>query len=243
VWLVLCHPGDAAALWAARQLRSRGLEPLEVVSAEALAYALRLEHRLGGGKTSVRIELGDGRRLAGDRVRGVLNRLSHLPTNHLQLVAERDREYAAQELSALCLSWLFALPGPVLNRPTPHGLPGPCLDRSEWFALAARAGLPSPPLRISSRRPDAGPVTVPRPACRVVAACGAVLGDPVPASATTPCLRLAELSEARILGIELRPYANERWAFAGASPLPDLRLGGEGLVGRLVAELSDGRAS
>lgn len=241
VWLIACNPGDAAALWAARRLRRRGLEPLEVVSAEALAYALRIEHRLDAGRPSVRIELADGRRLASECLKGVLNRLTHVPTRHLRLAAEGDRAYAVQEVTALFLSWLSALPGPVLNRPTPFGLPGPCLDRSQWLALATRAGLPAPPLSISSLRPDSvQPAALPYAPCSTIVACGALHGERVPDSTAAACLRLAELSGADILGIELRRCRDGDLAFAGATPLPDLRLGGEDLVGCLLAGFGEG---
>jgi hypothetical protein len=48
--------------------------PIEVVTAEALAYSLVWEHRLGTRETLVRIELADGRVIRGDDVQGVLNR-------------------------------------------------------------------------------------------------------------------------------------------------------------------------
>lgn len=240
MWLIACNPGDVAAFWAARRLAERGLEPLELVSAEALAYSPRIEHRLGAGAPSVRIDLADGRRIAGEEVRGLLNRLTHPPMGHLGVAPQREREYAMQEVSALFLSWLTAMPGPVLNRPAPFGLAGPSLDSFQWLALAARAGLPTPPLRAPSRQNGGAPASLSPPDCNAVVACGALFGAALPDSVAEPCLRLAELSGTDILGVELRRDAANSWQFTGAHPLPDLRIGGEQLLDHLAAELAAG---
>jgi hypothetical protein len=244
MWLVACNPGDAAAVWAARLLRERGLEPLELVSAEALAYSLRLEHRLGADGASVRIELADGRRVAGEETAGVLNRLTHVPTEHLGVASEGERSYAVQEISALFLSWLNAMPCPVLNRPTPLGLGGPHFEPLQWFAMAARAGLPTPRIRISSRPREAEADDLPAATelRGAIVAGGSQYGEPLPRATAAACVRLAELSGAAILGVALRRDAGGDWEFAGASSLPDLRLGGERLADGLAAELLDGRS-
>lgn len=239
MWLIACNPGDAAALWAAHRLADRGLAPLEIVSAEALAYSLSVEHRLGAGVPSVRFELADGRRVVSDEVSGFLNRLTYPPMDHLGVASQRERDYAMQEVSALFLSWLAAMPGPVLNRPVPFGLAGPNLDQFQWLALAARAGLPSPPRRATSRQRNGGaPARVPTPSCTVVVVCGATYGAPVPDPTAESCLRLAELSGTDILGVELRRDAGGRWEFVSARSLPDLRIGGEPLIDGLAAALA-----
>ena len=242
MWLVLCERGDLAALWASRGLAARGLEPLEVVSADALAYALRWEHRLDSAGASVEVRLADGRTIGGGRVRGVLNRLVSLPDGHLAAAAPPDREYARQELSAFFLSWLNALPAPVLNRPTPHGLSGPWLRLSEWLALAHEAGLPTPAVRWGSSdgydesRPERAPVRP--PLVSVVVVDGGVVGRPVPPAVAAGCRRLAKLSGTDVLGVELGTGSARRWTFAAATPLPDLRVGGGRLLDRLAAALA-----
>ena len=237
MWLIACHPGDDAALWVARGLTRRGLDPVEVLSAESLAYSTAIEHRLGAGAPSVRIGVADGRTVASDRVRGIVNRIVHPPMGHLAVSREEDREYAMQEVSALFLSWLTAMPGPVLNRPAPFAMAGPSLDSLQWHALAARAGLPVPALRVPDGRNGHGAAWA-IPDCNVVVACGAVFGATPPGPARDSCLRLAELSGAEILGIELRRNGGEEWRFAGAHPMPDLRVGGEALVDHLATELT-----
>ena len=139
MWLVLCASTDVSALWAAQGLNARGLEPLEVVSAEMLAQSQRWEHRVGAKGVTIDITQADGRRLRSDTVRGVLNRLVSVPYAPLLLAHPADRDYASQELTAFFLSWLYALSLPVINRPTPQGLAGQWRHRSEWLWLAAQA--------------------------------------------------------------------------------------------------------
>jgi hypothetical protein len=219
MWLVLCDRTDHAALWAHRGLAARGLEPLELVTADALAYALRWEHRVGSSGASVRIELGDGRRIDGGGVRGVLNRLVAVPDGHLALAREADREYARQELFAFFVSWLACLPGRVVNRPTPQGLCGSWRHRSEWLALAAAAGLETVPFRMNGDAPGGGFIAASR---TVLVVDGEALGVGLPAPVRAGCVRLAALAGEAVLGVELAADG----LVTGATPLPDLRLGG-----------------
>lgn len=112
--LLLCNAGDATAAWLYQQLAPR-VAGLEIVTAEALAYALRWEHRVGNAGASTQITLGNGRQIDSREVRGALNRIQHFPTDHLRAVAA-DREYAENELHALLISclytWGVAAPGP-----------------------------------------------------------------------------------------------------------------------------------
>src|SRR5205807_5207597 len=115
-----------------------------------LGSALRWEHRVtSAGDASFAIDLGDGRTLSSAQRVGVLNRLSFVPTERLDRVAGADRDYAVQEMNALFLSWLHALPGPVVNRATPQGLGGNWRHRSAWTALASEVGLSAAPYRQS----------------------------------------------------------------------------------------------
>ena len=60
-----------------------------------------------------------------------------------------------------------------------------------------------------------------------------VIGPEAPSEILEGCRRLARLSGEGLLGIEL----SEDFRFAGASPLPDLRLGGKPLLDALVCAL------
>jgi len=236
MWLVLCEPTDLSAIWAWKGLRARGVEPIELVTSHALAYCLRFEHRIGRRGTTTMISLADGRTVTSAAVRGTLNRLVRVPTDHLQTANAQDQRYAEQELSALFLSWVHALPAPLINTPTPRGLGGARRPISEWTMMAARAGLPaafySPTDHDVSRTRD------PSPADRSVT--GLVLHGrcfgAMPDAFRLGCARLAELADTALLGVEFLARGGD-WQFVSATPLPDLRQGGESLLHALAESL------
>ena len=61
MWLVLCSPHDAAALWALTGLRRRGLVPIEAISPEALVCSRALTHHIANGQPHTTFTLPDGR--------------------------------------------------------------------------------------------------------------------------------------------------------------------------------------
>ena len=237
MWLVLCERGDPSAPWARSGLAARGLGPVELVVAEALSYAPLWVHHLADDTVVSEVGLADGRRIASEDVRGVLNRLVAPPVGHLGGAAPSDRDYAAQELFALMLSWLEAFRCPVLNRATPNGLSGPWLERSEWCVLAERAGLPVAPYTAASSGSNGsdGVAPVDAPAI-VLTVAGTVIGD-APEEVADGARRLGELAGADLLELEFSVDAEGAWAFAGASAMPDLIAGGEQLLDRLAEVL------
>ena len=236
MWLVLCSPQDLPAIWAAQGLRRLGFAPVEIVTAEALAYNLRFEHRLEGGTSFTQIALADGRTIDSRSVRGVLNRLDTLPTGHLSLVTPEDRQYAEQELFATFLSWLNGLRDPVFNRPAPRGLAGSSRHLSEWIWLASRAGLST----LSYQQGDLHPAAVLPPPRHATTAslivCNGRCFGPLrpPAAVESGCARLAERSGDALLGIYFCVLPSGEWQFAEAATLPDLRSGGDALLAELA---------
>jgi hypothetical protein len=245
MWLAFCDSIDQAALWAVEGLRARGLAPLAWVSPEELARSRSWEHRVNRTGADIAITLADGSRVEGQAVRGVLNRLVTVPYEPLRRIEPEDREYASQELTAFFLSWLHALPGPVLNRATPQGLSGAWRHRSEWVWLAAQAGLPTPRHRQSSSpggelRDAEG--TVPAGAVATVLVTGRhVFAENVSLSILSGCRRLARLTGTPLLGIDFTADAGGAWTFSGATPHPDLRLGGNALLDTLASALQGGK--
>jgi hypothetical protein len=235
--LVLCDTFDSAAFWAAECLRSRGAD-VEVVTTSDLEAAVRWEHRVRlSGAATIHLQLMDGRHIASGERLGVLNRLTFVPTARLTATAGADRAYAIQEMNAFFLSWLNALPGPVLNRAKPQGLGGNWRHPSAWAVLAGRAGLSSAPYTQSCQSdPDAAWLQIRPPEAttifvvgrRVVAARGGL-----PAATEAACLRLAQAAGEDLLGID---FLHGR--FIGASPRPDLQLGGDNLVDALADALA-----
>jgi hypothetical protein len=234
--LVLCETFDSAAFWAAESLRSRGAD-VSVVTTSDLEGALRWEHHVGrSGAATIDVQLADGRRFGSREPMGVLNRLAFVPTARLNAIAGTDRSYAIQEMNAFFLSWLHALPGPVLNRPKPQGLGGSWRHPSGWAVLAGRAGLLSarytqtcesdPDLAwLQSRPPEA--------TTAFVIGTQMVVARGLPATVEEACVRLAQAASEDLLGIDfLNGY------FIGASPRPDLQLGGDKLVDVLADALA-----
>jgi hypothetical protein len=243
MWLILSSSHDAHAHWAYEGLKARGLAPLEMVSAEALPYSLRWEHRLDAADARLSVTLRDGRTIDGDRLRGVLNRLTHVPTHHLS--GSRDHDYITQEFTAFFMSWLNVLPRPVLNPATPQGLCGRWRHPSEWVLLASAAGLPTPVYRQSSRdsidetRAERKLFPQTTPTRHVI-----VVGPEVVSPADPPreiregCRKLADLATTPLLGVEFAATPESAWTFAGATPLPELSFGGAPLLDALASALT-----
>jgi hypothetical protein len=245
MWLVLSERGDLDAQWAQRGLLARRFEPVELVTVDELVAARRWEHRLGVEHGTVTIELSDGRVIEGGQVRGALNRLVAIPSSLVERAVPTDREYATQELYAFFLSWLAALPGRILNDPTPQGLSGCWLERSEWLVLAAAAGLDPGSHRWSSNGNRAGSA---RPSAvaqrRTILVIGdRALGPPgVPTTVVAGCGRLARSLHLTILGVEFLVEEDGRWTFGDATTVPVLRRGGERALDLLAVAL-DGSAA
>lgn len=241
MWLVLCSANDIPAHWAYHGLKQRGLDPVEMVYAEALPFSLRWEHRVSARGVSVSITLPDNRLIDSSSIRGVINRLIAVPS--MQAAHSPDAEYATQEFSALFLSWMYGLPGPVLNRATPQGLCGQWRHVSEWVWLASKAGLPVPQYRQSSQdqinelKTERRLFPLGTPTRTIIVVNGNVCADGVPPLIREGCTRLAELAETSLLGIEFA-IEDKNWIFAGATPMPDLRYGGDDLLDQLKAILA-----
>jgi hypothetical protein len=248
MWLVLCDAEDRSALWAYRRLQARGLAPLELVTGEMLAFSQTWEHRLGKAGATFDIALADGRHLRRDEVRGVLNRLRGLPTAHLVRASSVDRDYATQELFALVLSCLQALPN-VVNRASPQAFSGQWLPRAQWLLLAAQAGMLTVPFSQTDAEPaDASRIghhrwSLHRPTAAVLVLGGRVLGRTVPPEVVGGCRRLAALAGATLLGVDLLADGAGGWAVTGVNSFPDLLFGGEDFIDELELELRGGRSA
>jgi hypothetical protein len=242
MWLMLCPAQDTSALWAYQGLRARGLYPFELVTAEMLTTRARWEHTIGVDGANFNITLADGRVINNRYVNGVVNRLTHVPLQHL--AGAPDYDYAMQEYTALFMSWLKALPSPVFNGVHSQGLCGAWRHVSEWVWMAAQAGLPTASYHQTShdeidetkqlRRivPDSTRTMM------VITLGDRVFGQSVPPRISHACKELARISETPLLGIELTVgQSHGLWTFAGATPLPDLRIGGESLLNELARQL------
>lgn len=234
MWLVLCDPSDAAALWAVVGLRRRGVRPLEVVSPEALLYSRSIAHEIRAGVARTTFALPDGRPLRSEDVRGVLNRATTLPVAHLSGASREDAAYAQHENYALVLSVLHALGATAINRPTSSSLAGCLWTTPEWLMAAARVGLACWPWARSTRAPITDDDRPPGTRRDIIMLDGITYGARLPADVSRGCAALAAAADARLLGIDLCEDADGAWWFVGASPRPDLRLGGAPLLDGLA---------
>ncbi|PTY08560.1 hypothetical protein DB347_03000 [Opitutaceae bacterium EW11] len=236
MFLVLCSPQDLSALWAHEHLRTQTGSDVQLVTSGVLAAALGWDHRLSPRETSLRIRLADKREIDSARIDAVLNRLVEAPIPHWSGSMEEDRLYVQQEMTAFYLSWLHGLPCPVFNPPTPQGLCGAWRQESEWAMLAGEAGLPTPAYEQSTRSRDDDPASTLRLRARGAAVYtaivfqGTVTGLNLPRPLQRACCALAELCSTPLLGVEFTASANGALQFAGATPMPDLRLGGRGFL-------------
>jgi hypothetical protein len=234
--LILCEETDMAAAWAAGRLRQRGVAT-DVVTGADLAAAGRLQHKVGRSGATIELDLTGGRRLRGATVKGLLNRLTFIPTACLRRIGGPDRDYAIQEIYALYLSWLHSLGGPLLNAAAPQGLCGNWRHPSSWIALAIAAGVPAMPYRQSSRD-DPNPLwqglAAPAPATVFVVGERIVPHPSVPRGLDEACRRLSRAAGVELLGIDFAPGPDGHWRCTGASVMPDLMRGGEAVADALA---------
>jgi hypothetical protein len=243
MFLVICDANDTPALWAYQGLKSRGLNPIWLLTPEILILNLKIEHHLTTNKVSTVIELADGRCLRSDEVQGVLTRFADVPLGHLLRADVKDQLYAHEELFALFLSWMYALPCRVVNSPKPFGLSGRWRREAEWAWLALKAGLPMQVYQQSStdllsEHSGESRIVPPNTTLRTVIIMGeSVYGSEAPHAIQSGCRVLGRLAAVDLLGVQFMNGASGLWTFAGVTLMPDLREGGneflDGLAGWL----------
>jgi hypothetical protein len=240
VWLVLCSADDRSGLWAATELRARGLDPLVVLTPDRLHYSFRWQHHIASGQPIVtRFALADGCMVDARELRGVLNRIAMLPPHLVNNLPPGERRHALNEWTALHVSWLSALTVPTLNLPVGNELCGAARHRSEWVWLASQAGFDIRPVSHSTATAAmvAGDAIRREVIEHVVIVDGKVMDDSLPKTMRLACERLAELSNTRLLGVDIDRATG---TFVTASPSPDLQAGGADVVDALCSVLISG---
>ena len=236
--LILSEETDVSAQWAAVALRQRG-HTVQTIAGAALTAAPLWHHTLGVAGIDCEIEFASGARLRGSETRGVLNRLSSIPAAWLSRYGGPDRDYAVQEMHAFYLSWLYALPGPVLNPPTPQGLCGNWRHPSAWTASSAAAGLPVRAYVQTSEDDPFRPWPKAQADAQVHVVADRVVGpDFLLEPFGTACRQLANAAGSPLIGIDFALGPQGTWEVVGASVLPDLIGGGEKLADALAEALA-----
>lgn len=88
-----------------------------------------------------------GREVGERDITGVLSRMWGVSEFDLPHIVPEDRAYVGMEMTAFITSWLYGLPCPVLNRPTPTCPTGLNWREEEWAHRAARLGIPARTIR------------------------------------------------------------------------------------------------
>lgn len=238
---ILCHPGDAAAVWLEGTLRRLGVSGLELVAVEQLVFSRRIIHRITGSAETGLIELADGRVLRPEAIAGLVNRVQYLPTQHFATAAPADRAYATAELSAFMLAWLNGTAGRVINPPLPFALGGGTFHAATVAHLAAVAGLPTRPWRMGTSAAEGDPPAGPAPTHAAIVFDGRVFGPILPRPLQDGCRRLAALLGVPLLQVSLH-HSREPWQFVDATGVVDFRIGGRPLAAAIGRAL-DGSGS
>lgn len=237
MWLILCNPDDVSALWAGRGLQIRGLTPVEFVSPVEITCSRHIEYRAGDGEPAHALaELNRGTVLDTRQLRGTLNRAARLEHHQLRRAASSDRNYVQAEIDAVMLAWLGALPAPVYNPPHSSGWAGIHLHPFEWAIRAQQAGFMTEPHRC-------GRSGLEIPAARSANCTFHIVFDGkvfpgVPDAISSAALRLAASAAIPLLGISLQWTADGQVIFGGATPVPDLRVGGKAFLDALAAAMT-----
>ena len=236
--IILCTPEDEAAIWLARTFRDLNVRDVELVTIQQLVFSRSIVHHVTNRGDAGAVQLADGRTLPPEEITAVINRVHHLPTEHLGLARPDDRAYATAELSAFVLAWLNGTGGRVINPARPLSLGGGTLETTTLTHLAGVAGLPTVAWEASTR---AGLNTRSRhcsPLHSTIVLDGHCFGAPLPGELQEGCRRLATLAGMPLLQVLLQSSRSSGWRFVGATGAVDFRLGAEALAAFMAAALS-----
>jgi hypothetical protein len=237
MWLIISEPEDMPAIWTYSKLKDSGLDPIEQVTPEEFSYAASAIYSLNREGSKFVFDLRDGRKIRSDDIRGILNRVTAVPVEHL--VNSRDTQYAIQEFYAFFLGWLSSLDVPIINYPVPFGLPGRWRHLIEWTWLANISDLPTVRLCHGSDSFNKDTSNLRDDTLSVIVANGEVFGADLPEPIVIGCKRLSEKSKTDLLGITFS-RTGENLIFVEANPFPDLQIGGDRFI-KKIKEILLGR--
>jgi hypothetical protein len=226
--VILCHPGDASALWLAASMRELGAA-IELVTVEELVYSRRIVYRLSDAGSAGTIVLADGRTLRPESITGLVNRVAYVPTAHFARALQTDRAYAEAELGAFLLAWINGVAGRVVNPPLPFSLGGAIVARPALMHFAAMAGLPTGGFRTSADSHEATQSLLPATHAALLFD-GRTYGTLLPRKLLEGCRRLAGFTGASLLQIQFNQSPERGYRFVSASSAVDFRLGGTPLA-------------
>ena len=205
---------------------------MEFVSPMQLACARRVEYRAENGEPiRASVDFASGRQIDVRRLRGTLNRATRIDYPQLRKAAPADRSYIQAEMDAILLAWLGALESPVFNPAQPSGWAGSLLHPFAWALHAQRAGFATPSYRCGYAGLEI-PVTHGGTKSFHIVFGGRTFPQ-LSAELERAAVRLSDSIGIPLLGITLAWAANGQASFDGASPTPDLRVGGAAFLNAL----------
>jgi hypothetical protein len=143
MFVVLAYAHDVAA----RALVQRWRAASEQAALLTCADLTRAGWRHVAGQAEAGQAYIQGQLFASRTIRAVITRMPAVSEAELAHVHEDDRRYAAAEIQAFLVAWLASLECPILNRPSPCNLCGPCWSVAEWVHRARRLGVAARPVR------------------------------------------------------------------------------------------------
>jgi hypothetical protein len=208
--MILAKREDPAAAWLAERWRSHDAV---FVSAGDFSIDGWSMHLASPGRSRARIADRD---IGISDIHGVIVRVAGVDCEDLPHITPADRQYVASEMTAFLLAWLSGLPCPVLNRPTPGNLGGPCWRAEQWTHLAARLGIPV--VAVQRRSPGVA-VDLAEVTCEVTVVGEACFGN-ASAMLKNHARKLAKAAGTDFLAVRFTGPV-EGSAFVSASPWPD----------------------
>jgi hypothetical protein len=211
-------------------LRTRGLDPILHLTTDDLVEGATWAHTVGEDGAGFTVRLADGTTIRSEQVAGVVNRIGYITPAHVIDVVESDREYVLHELNAFFMSWLASVQAPVLNPPTARGLAGAWRPRSEWAYLAAEVGLDHLPVTSSDSGLEPLQLGTEHAGLTAITVAGGIVDNGLGEDMRQASLRLAELAETPLLGIEFAMDGEGHLILAGVTPQPSLQAVGDPVI-------------
>jgi hypothetical protein len=137
VFVIVASGADAAAMNFVAIAAGSGMRWMSPADLSQPGWKFRLRNAVDS------VAVVAGRPIATARIAGVITRLPIVNEYDLAHIVESDRRYVAAEMTAFLLAWLTSLKCPLLNRPTPQCLSGPCWRQEKWVLTANRLAIPS----------------------------------------------------------------------------------------------------
>jgi hypothetical protein len=214
--LIIANRFDLAARKLADNWRA---DDARLLTCEDLSIA-GWRHYVASKSRDAQVMIG-GFALSSREISGVLTRLVCVWEQELVHIVAEDRSYVAAEMSAFLMSWLSALDCPVLNRPVPGCLCGPCWRPEQWASAARQAGMRVRPVQRHVRSgQDSSLQTAPLGPTAVTVVGHSVFGE-ADASLRTQARHLADI--ARVDLVRVHYTGGEEGAyFSGADLFPPI---------------------